>query len=328
MSFIVAVMLLAVVTAVTCALPGVFLVLRGQSMLVDAMSHAVLPGIVVGTILSGSTHSPIMVVCAALMGLVVVLGAQQLDRTRLLTGDASQGVIFPVLFALGILLLSTTLSHIHICQDTVLTGALNLMALSPEHIIIGGYDIGPRTMWQLLAVCALNAIFIAVFFRVLKTDTFDGDFAATIGFPVRAVELGLMMLVSLTVVAAFNAAGAILVIALMVVPAATAILFARSLRHLLVLTLLIAVAEALLGFVLALYLDLATSAMMAFTDGVVFLSALAWYKLSGRAAARSHRRTLSVPAAAAGAAASSAVATGAAEGAGATCKAGAARTAG
>ncbi|WP_459583230.1 metal ABC transporter permease, partial [Aerococcus mictus] len=105
-------------------------------------------------------------------------------------------------------------------------------------------------------------------------------------------------------VAAFNAAGAILVIALMVVPAATAILFARSLRHLLVLTLLIAVAEALLGFVLALYLDLATSAMMAFTDGVVFLSALAWYKLSGRAAARSHRRTLSVPAAAAGAAAS------------------------
>lgn len=282
MSFIVSVMLLAVVTAVTCCLPGVFLVLRHQSMLVDAMSHAVLPGIVVGAILSGTTSSPVMAILAALMGMLVVLGADKLQRTGLITGDASQGLIFPVLFALGVLLLSTTLANVHICQDTVLTGDLNLMALTPEHIIIGGYDIGPRTMWYLIVVMALNASFIGVVYRVLKTSTFDRQFAVTIGFPVRVVELGLMLLVSLTVVVAFNAAGAVLVIALMIVPASAALLLTTSLRSTICATIAIAALSALAGFLIAWQLDLATSAAMAFVDGVIFLLVLGAVKLFPR----------------------------------------------
>ncbi|MFQ9338526.1 MAG: metal ABC transporter permease, partial [Varibaculum sp.] len=91
MSFVLAALLLAITTSVTCALPGTFLVLRRQSMLVDAMSHAVLPGIVLGALLSGSTYSPIMVVLAAGFGLIVVLGANYLQSTGLLPKDASQG---------------------------------------------------------------------------------------------------------------------------------------------------------------------------------------------------------------------------------------------
>ena len=119
MSFVLAALLLAITTSVTCALPGTFLVLRRQSMLVDAMSHAVLPGIVLGALLSGSTYSPIMVVLAAGFGLIVVLGANYLQSTGLLPKDASQGVIFPLLFSGGVILLSTALAHVHICEDTV-----------------------------------------------------------------------------------------------------------------------------------------------------------------------------------------------------------------
>ena len=103
MSFVLAALLLAITTSVTCALPGTFLVLRRQSMLVDAMSHAVLPGIVLGALLSGSTYSPIMVVLAAGFGLIVVLGANYLQSTGLLPKDASQGVIFPLLFSGGVI---------------------------------------------------------------------------------------------------------------------------------------------------------------------------------------------------------------------------------
>lgn len=288
MSFIVSVALLAVVTALTCSLPGTFLVLRHQAMLIDAMSHAVLPGIVVGALLSGSTHSPLMIVFASAMGMLVVIGAEKLRNTGLIAGDANQGLIFPVLLAVGIILLSTVLQNVHICEDTVLTGDINLMALEPEHIISGSLDFGPRTMWMMLGVFALNSLYIGVTFRVLKLATFDPLLARTMGFPVRLVEYGLMLLVSMTVVVAFDTAGAILVVALMVVPPATALLVARTLPQMILLSMGIAVVTALVGFWIALEFDLATSAMMAVVDGVVFLLVFVatkrWARFKGRQA--------------------------------------------
>ena len=276
MPFIVAVALLAVVTAVTCALPGTFLVLRHQAMLVEAMSHAVLPGIVIGAILSGTTHSPLMVVAASAMGLLVVLGAERLRAGGLVTGDADQGLVFPALFALGVILLSTTLSKVHISEDTVLTGDLNLMALAPEHVLVadGAIDLGPRTMWRLLGVLAVTAVYVLVCFRTLKLSTFDRVTARTMGLPVRSTDLGLMALVSLTVVVAFDAAGAILVVALMTIPPATALLLARTLPGTILLSLVIAALSALLGFWVALQADLATSSTMAVVDGLVFLAVM------------------------------------------------------
>ena len=276
MPFIVAVALLAVVTAVTCALPGTFLVLRHQAMLVEAMSHAVLPGIVIGAILSGTTHSPLMVVAASAMGLLVVLGAERLRSSGLVAGDADQGLVFPALFALGVILLSTTLSEVHISEDTVLTGDLNLMALAPEHVLVadGAVDLGPRTMWRLLGVLAITAVYVLVCFRTLKLSTFDRVTARTMGLPVRSTDLGLMALVSLTVVVAFDAAGAILVVALMTIPPATALLLARTLPGAVLLSLVIAALSALLGFWVALQADLATSSTMAVVDGLVFLAVM------------------------------------------------------
>lgn len=292
MSFVMAVALLSVVTAVTAALPGTFLVLRHQSMLVDAMSHAVLPGIVIGALLSGTTHSPIVVVAAALMGLIVVVGAEKLRQTGLVADDATQGLIFPALFAIGVILLSTVLSSVHICQDTVLTGDLNLMALETERIIKGPLDLGPRTMWYLLAVLAITAAYIGITYRVLKLATFDPLLAKTMGFPVRAVEYGLMLLVSVTVVVAFNTAGAILVVAFMVVPPATALLVARTLPHMIALNLGIAAGSALLGFFIAYKFDLATSSMMAVVDGLVFACVFLFTRMRAQKAGRKAYRAM------------------------------------
>ena len=284
MSFMTSVVLLCVITACVCAFPGSLLVIRKQSMLVEAMSHAVLPGIVIGVLVSRRTNSVWMIFFASLMGLIVVIGAEKFRQTGLITSDSSQGILFPFLFSVGIILLSTVLSSVHVCEDTVLTGDINLMALQTEHLILNGIDYGPRTMWHLLAVLALDAIYVTVFWRVLKLATFDPTLARTMGFPVNAVNLGLMTLVSLTVVVAFSVAGAILVVALMIVPPAAAAVFAHRFSSLMIMSQVFAIASALIGFLTATVFTLSTAPMMAFVNGILFLVVLIIHNL------RRHRR--------------------------------------
>ncbi|WP_336249949.1 metal ABC transporter permease [Stomatohabitans albus] len=272
MGFITAVALLAIVSGLTCALPGTFLVLRHQSMLVEAMSHTVLPGIVIGVLISGSTYSPIMIVTATSMGIIVVLGAHWIQKTGLVVGDANQGLIFPVLFAIGVLILSTTLSQVHISEETVLAGDINLMALEPERIILNGIDIGPRMMWIMLSVFLSGAALMAIAYPVLKISTFDPVLAESMGLPVKIVDFVLMIWTSLTVVVAFNTVGAILVVALMIVPPATALLVAKTLPHMLAISLGLASITALIGFYIALQFDLGTASTMATFNGIVFLA--------------------------------------------------------
>lgn len=272
MDFVVAVALLAIVSAITCALPGTFLVLRHQSMLVEAMSHTVLPGIVIGVIISGSTYSPIMIVTATAMGILVVIGAHWIQKTGLVSGDANQGLVFPVLFAIGVLILSTTLSEVHISEDTVLTGDINLMALEPERIIFAGLDIGPRMMWLMLSVFVAGLILMLMAYPVLKISTFDPVLARSMGLPVRVVDYVLMMWTSLTVVVAFNTVGAILVVALMIVPPATALLVAKTLPNMIMVSLGLAAITAYIGFYIALVFDLGTASTMSAFNGLVFLA--------------------------------------------------------
>ena len=278
MEFVTAVAFLAIASAITCALPGTFLVLRHQSMLVEAMSHTVLPGIVIGVIISGSTYSLIMIVTATVMGILVVLGAHWIQQTGLVVGDANQGLVFPVLFAIGVLILSTTLSSVHISEDTVLSGDINLMALEPERLIVGGLDIGPRMAWLLLSVFATGAVLMTAAYPVLKISTFDPVLAESMGLPVQVVDYALMLWTSLTVVVAFNTVGAILVVALMIVPPATALLVARSLPQMIAFSLGLAAITALIGFYIALVFDLGTASTMACFNGLVFLAFFVFLK--------------------------------------------------
>lgn len=282
MEFVTAVALLAVVSAITCALPGTFLVLRHQSMLVEAMSHTVLPGIVIGAIISGTTYSPIMIVTATAMGILVVLGAHWIQQTGIVAGDANQGLVFPVLFAIGVLILSTTLSSVHISEDTVLSGDINLMALEPERLIVGGVDIGPRMMWLLLGVFTTGSVLMTIAYPILKISTFDPILAASMGLPVKTVDYALMIWTSLTVVVAFNTVGAILVVALMIVPPATALLVAKTLPQMIAFSLGLSAITALIGFYIALVFDLGTASTMATFNGLVFLAFFIFLKRKRR----------------------------------------------
>lgn len=268
MSFVVGAGLLAVVTAVTCALPGMFVVLRRDSMLVDAMSHAVLPGIVVGYLLTHDLRSPLLVIGAAVAGLLVVLGSEHLARTGLLTGDAPQGLVFPALFSIGVVLVSARATKVHLDTHAVLVGDLNLAAF--EHLSVGGVSIGPRYLYVMLAVLLLVVVFLAATWPRLVAATFDASHATLLGLRAPALGTALMFLVAVTVTAGFHAAGAVLVVALVVVPGATALLLARSVAGLLAWTVVVAVGGAVAGFAVAYLIDAPTSAAMAVLYGAVF----------------------------------------------------------
>lgn len=281
MSYVLGVVLLACVTALTCALPGVFVVLRKNSMIVDGVAHAVLPGIIVGFWLTHDLNSPVLILGAALAGLLVVLGNEWLSDTGLLAGDAPQGLIFPALFAGGIILVSMDLQHAHLDTNAVLIGDLNLSVFPA--LIVDGVNIGPRYLYTMLAVLAANAAFIAFFYRKLKLTTFDRQFAEVLGTRTRLLNTAFMFLVSMTVVAAFKAVGAILVISLLVVPAATAQLISKRLSVMFALTAMFAVLGALAGFWIAYVLDTGTSAAMAVFYGVLFVAVAICEKLVTRA---------------------------------------------
>ncbi|GAA1698249.1 metal ABC transporter permease [Dietzia cercidiphylli] len=287
MSFVVGTALLAVVTALACALPGTFVVLRKNSMLVDAISHAVLPGIVIGYFFTRNLDSPLLIVGAALTGLIVVLGSEWLSRTGLLAGDAPQGLIFPALFSAGVILVSVNFANIHLDTHAVLVGDLNLAAW--DQFTIGGTSIGPVYLYVMLGVLALNIVFLGAFYSGLKVTTFDAQFATSIGVRAGLLNTAFMFLVSLTVTAAFNAAGAILVVALMIVPPATAYLLSRSLPVMVGLTAGIAAAGALAGFWIAYALDAATSAGMAVFYGILFVLVLTATRIGHRYRRRTKR---------------------------------------
>lgn len=280
MSFVVGATLLAVVTALACALPGAFVVLRRNSMLVDAISHAVLPGIVVGYLFTHDLDSPWLIVGAALAGLIVVLGSEWLTRTGLLIGDAPQGLIFPALFSAGVILITLNFANVHLDTHAVLVGDLNLAAFHP--LIVGGVSIGPSHLYVMVGVLALNVAFLTAFYPKLKVTTFDPQFAAAVGMRTGLLNTAFMFLVSVTVTAAFHAAGAILVVALMIVPPATAYLLSRRLPVMIALTAAIAAAGALAGFWIAYTLDAATSAGMAVFYGLLFIVAVTATRLARR----------------------------------------------
>ena len=244
MSASVEIQLIAVVVAAACALPGVFLVLRSMSMMADAISHTVLLGIVLAFFVVADLQSPWLLLGAAAVGVLTVSLVELLNRTQLVKQDAAIGLVFPALFSLAVILISRFARGVHLDVDAVLLGEL---AFAPfDRIELFGLDL-PHALVTMGVILALNAGLIALFYKELKLSTFDAGLAATLGFAPGLLHYGLMAMVSVTAVGAFDAVGAVLVVALMVTPAAAAYLLTDDLRKMLVLSVLIAVASALGG---------------------------------------------------------------------------------
>lgn len=265
--------LICVVTAAACALVGAFLVLRRNALLSDAISHAVLPGIALAFFATGDLASPLLLVGAALTGVVTVALIEALSRTRLVKQDAAIGLVFPALFSIGVILISLVASDVHLDADAVLLGDPAFAWI--ERLEIGGRDLGPRALWLMGGVLALCALFVGVFYKELKLTTFDGALAAALGFAPVALHYALMALVSVVAVGAFDVVGSVLVVALMIAPPAAAWLLTNRLEWLIGLSVALGAASALGGYWVARWLDASIAGAMAGVSGLVFALAFA-----------------------------------------------------
>ena len=260
--------LIAVLTAVACALPGVFLVLRRMTLMSDAISHAILPGIVLAFFLTETLSSPFLILAAAATGVLTVVCVELLQRTKRVMEDAAIGLTFPALFSIGVILISRLDGNVHLGMDVVLLGEL---AYAPLHRLRGfGYDLGPVAVYVMGTILLLNLGFILLFYKELKLATFDAGLAATLGFSPVLIHYGLMVLVSMTTVGAFDAVGSILVVALIAGPPATAYLITNSLARMLFWSAGIGCVNAIAGYWAAYLLDVSIAGAIATTTLLMF----------------------------------------------------------
>jgi manganese/zinc/iron transport system permease protein len=278
---------LMAVVAATCAVPGVFLVLRKLVLVGDAISHVLLLGIVLMYLLVQDAASVWLLVGAAATGVATVALVEWLQRTKLVKEDAAIGLVFPALFSIGTLLASMYLRNTHLDVDRVLLGSAELAFQDRLHW--NSWDLGPRSLFVVgIAGLAISTL-VAIFYKELKLSTFDPGLAVVLGFSPAILQYGLMTCVSVTTVAAFDAVGPVLVLAFFAVPAATARMLTDRLSWLLVWSVVVAVFSAVVGTLIAIQYDTTIAGTVAAILGVVF--AIVWLFVPKRGAlAMAYRR--------------------------------------
>lgn len=279
MTIITEITLIAVVVSIACALPGVFLVLRGTTMVSDAITHTVLLGIVLAFFVTQDLNSPFLIVGATLMGIFTVWAIETLQHTKLLGDDAAIGVVFPLFFSIAIILITRYTGDIHLDQDTVLMGEL---AFAPfRRLTVFGIDIGARAFVTMMIILLVNVGFVTLFYKELKVTTFDAAFAAAVRFSPVLIYYGLMTLVSLTAVGAYDSVGSILVVGFMVGPGLTAYLLTHQLKKMIGLTVLFAAVNSIIGVRLAFAFDSSIAGMIAVVTGIICLLAFTFSPRKG-----------------------------------------------
>ncbi|WP_421765558.1 metal ABC transporter permease [Ekhidna sp.] len=255
--------------AVSCALLGSFLVLRKMSMVGDAISHSVLPGIVIAFFIAGSMQSVWMLVGAGLLGILTTFLIEFFHQKGKLQTDASIGVTFTWLFALGVILVTYYAGNAHIDQDCILHGEI---AYVPIDLLYNsdGDPLGPKAVIILSFVLGLILLFIWLFYKELFITTFDPSFASAIGISTSKWHYALMSLVSLTTVASFESVGAILVVALLIAPAASAYLITNQLKMMLLLSSGFGILSSILGYWLSYLLDGSIAGAIVTVSGLIF----------------------------------------------------------
>ncbi|MBX9758770.1 MAG: metal ABC transporter permease [Beijerinckiaceae bacterium] len=252
-------MLAAVFAASACALLGNFLVLRRQSLMTDAISHAVLPGIVLAFILAGSRASGPMFVGAAIAAFVTVALIGLVRRYARLESGAAMGVVFSIMFAAGVVLIEQSgARNVDLDADCALFGQLeHILWLAPRDLAslanLAVWLEMPRQVTTLAAVLALSALAVALFWKELKIASFDPLLASALGFHAGRIDMGLMFFVGIVAVAAFEAVGSILVVAMFICPAAAARALTQRLAAQVWLSQLFAILAAVGGYVLAAF---------------------------------------------------------------------------
>ena len=265
--------LMGFLVAAVCGWIGCYLILQGMALLGDAISHTVLLGIVVVALTTSHRGGVAMFVGAALTGLITTLLIEALHSTCRVKEDAAIGIVFTSLFALGVALNGILAGHAHIDKEHILFGNLEMIA-SGETVSLIGLNL-PRAIAQMGAMAVVVALLIVAFYKELLVVAFDRQLAASLGFRPRLVRYGMMGILSMTVVAAFESVGAVLVVAMLIIPPATSYLLTRRLPIMLLWSTVIAAVCSLAGFHMAIWLDVSIAGAMVtvatFLFGLAFL---------------------------------------------------------
>src|SRR5579885_1503249 len=222
------IIIITVLTSLAATLPGIFLMLRGVALLSDAISHAVLPGMVIMFLYTNQLESPLLIFGASLAGLLTVLCTERIIQSKQLNKDAAIGLVFPLFFSVGILLISLYARTIHLDMDTVILGEV---AFTPfNRLVINGIDYGPYAIWIMGSIALLNTLLLMLCYKELVLTTFDAPFARIVGISPTSIYYGLMLITSITTVSALNIVGSTVVVALMLAPAGTAYLLSKQIK--------------------------------------------------------------------------------------------------
>lgn len=288
----------AVVTGLACALLGNFLVLRRMSMMGDAISHAVLPGLAAAFLITGSRGSVAMLVGAAVVGVLTALFTQWISRFGKVEESAAMGVVFTGLFAAGLIMIVRAADAVDLDPGCVLYGAIEMTPLDTVYIM--GFAI-PRAVVVTGSVLLLDMLAVGLLYKEFRITSFDPGLATAQGIDARLMHYLLMVLVAITTVAAFESVGSILVIAMLIVPAATAHLLTDRLGPMILTSLLLSAVCSGLGHVAAItvpvwwgFSDTSTSGSISVVLGLVFLLALFFAPRHGVASRKLHQAALTL----------------------------------
>lgn len=283
------VLAIAILTAWAASIPGVFLVPRKMTLMADAITHSVLPGLVLGFLLAGTLDGPWPMLGAVAASLITVWLTETLAQSRLVRNDAAIGMVFPAMFSIGVLLVASYADQVHLDTDAVLLGELAFAPL--DRIDLGGVSVA-KSLATTALLWVFNLVWAVAFFKELKLATFDPALARSLGFSPILIHYGLMTAVSLTAVGAFDAAGSILVVAFVVAPAASAYLLLDDLWGIFLLAPVLGALGALGGYSLAVATDTNIAGAMALTQGVIFFLVFLFSPRRGLVSAWRQRQNL------------------------------------
>jgi manganese/zinc/iron transport system permease protein len=264
-----------ILVGITCSIAGVFLILRRMSMIADAISHTVLFGIVMAYIVTQTLNGFWMLVGAAVAGILTAYLVQLLHSSGI-QEDAAIGIVFTSLFAMGVLLITLFAGDVHLDVEHVLMGEIAFVPWDKWTILSLTM---PKAFWMLLIVLLINVGFLLLFFKEIKLATFDPIYAASIGIPVVFLHYSFMTSISFTTVAAFDSVGVILVVAMLIGPAATAYLISKTIKQMFIYSMLFGTTASIGGYYLAKFWDTSISGMMATTVGIIFVFTLCSQKM-------------------------------------------------
>lgn len=264
------IVLVGALVGISSSLLGSFLVLRKNSMLSDAISHSILLGIILTYLLIKQTTGPFFILGAALAGVVTVYLTEFITSTKRVKNDAAIGLVFPVLFSIAVILINLYARDVHIDIDAVLFGEIGFIWLDTTRWL--GLEL-PKSLLSMTIIALINLAFVSLFYKELKISTFDEALATALGFRPTLLFYALLTLTSVTAVTAFDAVGAILLVAFVIVPPAAAYLLTDKLWRMMAYGIVISLGSSLFGYYLAVLWDVSIAGMMAVMTGVFLILA-------------------------------------------------------